>query len=160
MNNIEWRRILISGIGVGLIAGIIPMFFGAELLYSTLPIGMMISAYLLIPRVQTGRFWNGFVVSALTAVVATVIYFIYMYLRFGADVTGPNLKAALTQLPLLILMISLFGSWLFAKTHEWTLKKREEIEAKRAGKTSTGKKVKPYVARPTKKKYKPKKKKK
>jgi type VI protein secretion system component VasK len=157
MNNIEWRRILISGVGVGLIAGVIPMFFGAELLYTTMPIAMMISAYLLIPRVESKRFWNGFLVSALTAVVAVVIYFVYMYARFGGETATPSLKAALTQLPLLILMISLFGSWLFAKTHEWSLKKREELEAKRAARKEQRRNM--HRSRGTKKKYKKKKKK-
>jgi hypothetical protein len=156
MNNLDWRRILITSAIVGLLAGGIPLLFGTSLLATTMPVAMMFATYLTIPRAKASRFLNGLLVSVLSAIFAMIVFFAVEFLFADRNVANQNLQITLKSMPMLIVIISVFGSWFFSWTHNWTEKKRREMDAKR-GATAPAK-SKPYVSRPTKKKYKKKKK--
>ncbi|MBL0387076.1 hypothetical protein JJB07_10480 [Tumebacillus sp. ITR2] len=162
-NELNWKRILTVAGVLGVVSGIIPMFFTPDLLLSTLPVAMMFAIYFIVQKVTNRRFTHGIIGSVLSALISYVVYFIYVYAKLGASEGTTALKNALVQLPMLVVIISVFGTFIFTKTHEWTEKKRGELDAKVAAKKANESKAqvkdkhskvdKPYVAHATTKKY-------
>lgn len=130
MKELNWRLILPTAGVLGLIAGVLPMILGPQWLYTTMPIVMMISIYFLTPRVQENRLQTGVTASVLSAVITLGLYFVYQYAMLPAADATNNLKAAIGQFFMLVLVISVGGSWFFVKVHEWAEKKRVEMESK------------------------------
>jgi DNA integrity scanning protein DisA with diadenylate cyclase activity len=157
-NELNWKRILTVAGLLGVLSGIVPMFFTPDLLLSTLPVAMMFSIYFIVQKTESRRLVHGIVGSVLAAVISYVVYFIYVYSVMSAADATAALKTALVSLPMLVVIISVFGSFIFTKTHEWAEKKRLELEAKQAAKKQAEQKYalktdKPYVPHATKKKY-------
>ncbi|MGB8956251.1 MAG: hypothetical protein WCC10_12835 [Tumebacillaceae bacterium] len=130
MNQIKWRLLLQTAVVLGVIAGVVPMFFSIDLLLSTMPIAMMFSIYFLVPKVKEKRLPSGILVSVLTAVIGLVVYFIYQFLTLDPATVSKNLVGAVSNLLMSIVIISLFGSWFFVWVNNWTEKKRTELDAK------------------------------
>ncbi|PWK15774.1 hypothetical protein [Tumebacillus permanentifrigoris] len=155
---LNWKRILTVAGLLGVVSGIVPMFFTPDLLLSTLPVAMMFTIYFIVQKVETKRFTHGIIGSVLAAILSYVVYFIYVYSKMSAADATTALKSALVSLPLLVAVISVFGTFIFTKTHEWAEKKRLELEAKQAAKKHADEKYavkndKPYVPHATKKRY-------
>ena len=129
-----------------------------EVLYSTMPLFMMFGIYYVTPKLKEDRLVNSFLTSLLTAVIAIVVYFIYEFSLFDRDVAIAALKAAITQFAMMTIIISVFGAWFFVKVHEWSMKKRTELDAKLAAKKGEQRKSTFTPNRPKKKRYKKKKK--
>lgn len=169
MKGLNWRFLLITAGVLGLLAGLLPVFLGDQYLFTTLPIAMMFSSFFIVPRIQDKKLPSAVFVTLLTAVISLVVFFIYQFATLDPAIATANLKTAMVNLPITVLIISLAGSWVFVKTNEWTEKKRKEVEAKMAaknadkgkdkGKTSPAAKMrnargqKEYVPHATKKRY-------
>jgi len=146
----NWRLILTRAFVLGVLAGIIPIFFTPDVLFTTLPVAMMFGIYIAVPKAEDkNRLLTGVTVSLIAALVALTAYFAYQYIAFGSDIATANLKVASYNVGMSVLMISLIGSWLFTKVHNWTEKKRAQMEAKMAAKKETEKKR--YAGRPKRK---------
>ncbi|WP_132943828.1 hypothetical protein [Tumebacillus sp. BK434] len=130
----NWRFLLITSGVLGILAGLVPVFLGDQYLFTTLPIAMMFSSFFIVPRIKDRKLPSAILVTMLTALISLVVFFIYQYATLDSAVATANLKTAMVNLPLTILIISLAGSWVFVKTNEWTEKKRKEVEAKMAAK--------------------------
>ncbi|KEO82708.1 hypothetical protein [Tumebacillus flagellatus] len=163
MNELNWKRIFaVAGI-LGVISGVIPMFFTPDLLVSTLPVAMMFAIYFIVQRVEKRRFTHGIIGSILAAVISYAVYAIYVYARYGSVDGNTLLLNAVKQLPMLVVIISVFGTFIFTKTHEWTEKKRAELDAKVAAKKANEERAKvkdkhskvdkPFVPHATAKRY-------
>lgn len=162
-SQLNWKRILtVSGL-LGVLSGVIPMFFTPDLLMSTLPVAMMFSIYFIVQKVTTRRMVHGIIGSVLSAIIAYVVYFIYVYSIMNTTDATTALSTALKSMPLLLVIISVFGTFIFTKTHEWSEKKRAELDAKVAAKKSNEERAKvkdkhskvdkPFVPHATKKRY-------
>lgn len=157
MKKVQWRLIALTALVLGLIAGIVPIFMKSpEVLYSTMPLFMMFGIYYVTPKLQQDRLVNSFLTSFLTAVVALVVFFIYEFASFDSETATAALKAAVQQFAMMTIIISVFGAWFFVKVHEWSMKKRAQMDAKLAARRGEQKK---QITRPNKKRYKKKKKK-
>ncbi|WP_157729449.1 hypothetical protein [Tumebacillus algifaecis] len=132
----NWRFLLITSGVLGLLSGLLPVFLGDEYLFTTLPIAMMFSSFFIVPRVKERKLPSAIFVTLLTAVIAIVVFFIYQFATRDTALATANLKTALTNLPLTVLIISLAGSFVFVKTNEWTEKKRAQFEAKAQAKAA------------------------
>lgn len=157
-NDLNWKRILTVAGLLGVVSGIVPMFFTPDLLLSTLPVAMMFTIYFIVQKVDKKRFTHGIIGSVLAALISYVVYFIYVYSMMSVEDATTSLKTALVSLPMLVVIISVFGTFIFTKTHEWAEKKRIDLEAKQAAKKQAEQKYalkndKPYVPHATKKKY-------
>lgn len=130
MNQIKWRLLLQTAVVLGVIAGIVPMFFSIDLLLSTMPIAMMFSIYFLVPKIKEKRLPSGILVSVLTAIIGLVVYFVYQYATVDPATANKNLVGAVSNLLMSTIIISLFGSWFFVFVNNWTEKKRAELDAK------------------------------
>jgi hypothetical protein len=160
MNQLDWRKILMYGGIFGLIAGVVPMFLDPSYLLSTLPFAAMFSIYFLVPRLKEKRMISSIFTSVLATLIAIGVYYLYLFLVHPGQAGPANLTTALVT----ALAISVLGSLVFVKTHEWTEKKRLQMDEKNrlkreeeAKTKSKSKTTKHYKIR-SKRKYKPKKK--
>ncbi|MFD2169003.1 hypothetical protein [Tumebacillus lipolyticus] len=166
----NYRFLLITSGVLGLLSGLLPAFLGDQYLFTTLPIAMMFASFFIVPRVKERKLASAILVTLATALIALISFFIYQYATLDAEIATANLKTALLNLPLLVLIISIAGSWVFVKTHEWTERKRAQMEAKvqqkqgekkgdkgdkggRATNVRRGRANKAYVPHATKKHY-------
>jgi uncharacterized membrane protein len=167
VNGMNGRLILQTAGVLGVLAGVVPMFFSIDLLLSTMPIAMMFSIYFLVPKIKEKRLPSAILVSVLSAIIGLAVYFIYQYATEDPATASKNLVGALSNLLMSMIVISLFGSWFFVWVNNWTEKKRKEMDAKvaarkqektrtRPGSSSNGPKIgsgRPDN-HPTKKKFK------
>ena len=130
VNGMNWRLILQTAGVLGVLAGVVPMFFSIDLLLSTMPVAMMFSIYFLVPKLKEKRLPSAILVSVLTAIIGLVAYFLYQYATLDAATVSKNLVGAVSNLLMSIIVISLFGSWFFVWVNNWTEKKRKEMDAK------------------------------
>jgi len=149
MKDLQWRPILIRAGILGLLGGVVPIFFGANLLISATPIAMMFAIYLTVPKAQGNRTLVGMIASVLVALLSLAIFFAYQYLTVDAAEATELFQYVLYQTGLSILILSFFGSFVFAKVTSWTEKKRLEFEAKMDAKKEAQKKQ--YANRPKRK---------
>jgi hypothetical protein len=154
-----FNRMMLYTAGVlGMLAGIVPMFFSYDMLLSTMPVAMMFSIYFLVPKIQKERrLVSAIIVSLLAAVISFAVYFLYDLAASGTTVAGQHFVTTLTNLAMSIVIISLFGSWLFVWVHNFTERKRAELDAKVAARKQE-RKAQMRSGGGTKKKYKKKKK--
>jgi hypothetical protein len=155
VKGLNWRFVLITAGVLGLLGGILPAFLGDQYLFTTLPIAMMFSSFFLVPRIQERRLPSAIWVSLLTAAFALAVFFGWQYATLDPAFAAANLKSVLYNLPFLILIISLFGSFVFVKVHEWTERKKAELEAKVAQSKAEkkGGRNNAYAPHATKKRY-------
>lgn len=161
MNQFDWRKILTYAGILGLLAGVIPMFLNESYIASTIPIATMMAVYLMVPRLQERRFVSALVTSVLTAVIAMFVYFIYAFATQTSGAGIATLRGQMWSLLLTILFVAVIGSFVFVKTHEWTEKKRKQMDEKAAvqrveREKAKGKEKRHYKIR-SKRKYKKKK---
>jgi hypothetical protein len=158
MNGLDWRKILMYAGIFGVIAGVVPMFLDPTYLLSTLPFAAMFSIYFLVPRLTEKRMISSIIASVLATLFAIVVYYFYLYAVHPGTAGPANMTTAIVT----ALAISVLGSLVFVKTHEWTEKKRRDMDEKQRVKREEeakvkGKDKKHYKIR-SKRKYKPKKK--
>jgi type VI protein secretion system component VasK len=142
----------------GLIAGVVPMFLDPSYLLSTLPFAAMFSIYFLVPRLNEKRMISSIFASVLATLIAIVVYYAYLFLVHPGQAGPANMTTAIIT----ALAISVLGSLVFVKTHEWTEKKRRDMDEKQRVKREEEAKIKGKVKKHykirSKRKYKPKKK--
>ncbi|MGZ4033123.1 MAG: hypothetical protein ACXVDJ_10350, partial [Tumebacillaceae bacterium] len=140
------------------IAGVVPMFLDPSYLLSTLPFAAMFSIYFLVPRLNEKRMISSIFASVLATLIAIVVYYAYLFLVHPGQAGPANMTTAIIT----ALAISVLGSLVFVKTHEWTEKKRRDMDEKQRVKREEEAKVKGKVKKHykirSKRKYKPKKK--
>jgi uncharacterized membrane protein len=122
IRTIEWKLVLTVAVLAGVIAGGLSAF-GKQFYNWVVPGGMMVASWVAVNRAAGHRFWAGFTASLLTGVLGWGIYLIWNYrsLVQGGRTISQAIVLSLAFLVPLILIVSLFGSWVFSRTRERVL---------------------------------------
>ncbi|GAX90493.1 hypothetical protein [Effusibacillus lacus] len=128
----EWKLVLGTGAVMGIVAGLLSLP-GKEWFNWTVPGGMMVASWIVVNRAKRSRFRAGFISSSLAGILAWGLYMGITYSNFVATVgsfTAALQYSAAFLLPL-VLIIGLFGTWMFSRTRERVLAAQERVRTER-----------------------------
>ncbi|MDQ0188298.1 hypothetical protein JI721_15275 [Alicyclobacillus cycloheptanicus] len=101
-------------------------------LVTTIPLGVLFAAYVIIPRIKERRLGNA-LLGALAVWVIDVILEVFIDFH-GNELAAAN-RSAFLQYNLYALALGVVVCWGYLKLTEWSERKRAQMEAKRQAET-------------------------